>query len=138
MPFSDYRIYPGHNVSLNTLVNIETIKPTNDTRYFYAPVAEGYSDPGTPYINGAGYVSFNGFESVVWSFIIMTRLQLLYAKTTWCNGGWSGPVTIYSTNGGLTYARYNANMLISLPKEFDGSFFANKGVKFTMTRLVQL
>ncbi len=119
-------------------MNIETIKPTNDTHYFYAPKAIGNYDPGQPNVRGDGLLSFNGFASVAWEFLVMTRLQLAYARTTWANGGWSGPVTIYTTTGGITYARYNANLLIALPSTFDGSFFANKGVKLAFTGLVAL
>jgi len=138
MSIEQYAIAAGNNVALGSLVNIETIKPGGDTHYFYAPKAIGFYDPGQPNVRGDGLYSFNGFASVMWRFLVMTRLQLAYARTTWCNGGWSGPVTIYTTTGGVTYARYNANLLISLPNTFDGSFFANKDVKLAFTGLVAL
>lgn len=134
----DYRIAAGHNIALVSLARISTIKPTGDTNYFYNPVAIGNFDPGNPNVRGDGLLSFNGFPSVAWLFPVMTRLQLAYARTTWCNGGWSGFVTIYSTNGDTTYARYNANLLLSLPNQFDGSFYANKNVRMAMTQLVAL
>lgn len=138
MTFENYAIAANHNVSQNSLVNIETIKPNGDTYYFFAPKAIGSYDPGRPNVRGDGLISFNGSASVIWKFPIMTRLQLAYARTTWCNNGWSGYVTIYTTTGGITYARYNANLLISLPNQFDGSFYANKDVSFAMTGLVAL
>lgn len=134
----DYRIAAGSNVALNSLTKITTIKPTGDTYYFYSPIAIGYFDPGKPNVRGDGLLSFNGYSSVTWVFRVMTRLQLDYARTTWCNGGWSGPVTIYSTTGGIAYARYNAVLILSLPAQFDGSFYANKNVKMVMTQLVAL
>lgn len=138
MASEDYRIAAGHDVALGSLVNIETIKPSTDHYSFYGPKAIGSYDPGQPNVRGDGLYSFSGFPSVAWIFDVMTRTQLAYARTTWCNGGWSGYVTIYTTTGGTTYARYNANLLISLPNQFDGAFFANKGVKFVMTRLIAL
>lgn len=133
----DYRIAAGHDVALGSLVTITTIKPTNDSYYFWAPKAIGFYDPGKVNVRGDGLLSFNGFPSVQWVFDTMTRLQLSYARTTWCNGGWSGYVTIYSTNGDTTYARYNANLLI-LPGSYDGTFYANRNVRFSMTGLVAL
>lgn len=134
----DYRIAAGNNVALGSLVRLHSIRPTGDTHYFYDPIAIGNFDPGNPNVRGDGLLAFNGFPSVVWLIKVMTRIQLAYARTTWCNGGWSGPVTIYSTNGDTTYARYNANLLLSLPNQFDGSFYANKDVKMVMTQLVAI
>jgi len=136
-PIQDYRIAAGHNVALVSLVNIETIKPTND-QYFYSPQAIGNYDAGQPNVRGDGLFSFNGFASVGWLFPVATRKQLAYARTTWCNGGWSGPVTIYTTTGDETYARYNANLLLSFYNVMDGKYYAIKGMQFAMTGLVAL
>ncbi len=136
-PIQDYRIAAGHNVALGSLSNIETIKPTND-KYFFSPQAIGNYDPGQPNVRGDGLYSFSGQPSVDWFFAAATRKQLAYARTTWANGGWSGYVTIYTTTGDETYARYNAQMLISLYNVMDGKYFANKGMKLTMTGLVAL
>lgn len=137
-PIQDYRIAAGHNVALNSLVNIETIKPTGDTKYFYSPQAIGNYIAGNANVRGDGLYSFNGKDAVPWYFPVMTRKQLAYARSTWCNGGWSGYVTIYSTAGDETYARYNADLLISFYSVMDGKFFANKGVVMSMTGLVAL
>jgi len=138
MSSEQYAIAAGSNVALVSLVNIETIKPAGDSYYFFPPKAKGYYDPGQPNVRGDGLYAFNGFSSVIWYFDVITRLQLAYAQTTWCSGGWSGLVTIYSTTGGNAYARYNANLLISLYNVMDGKFYANKGAQFAMTRLVAL
>lgn len=138
MSAESYAIAAGSNVALNSLVNIETVTPAGDPYHFFPPKAIGYYDPGQPNIRGDGLMAFNGFASVIWFFDIMTRLQLSYARTTWCSGGWSGFVTIYTTTGDKTYARYNANLLISLPSVMDAKFYAVKGVQMAMTRLVAL
>jgi len=137
MTFQSYAIAAGYNVALNSLVNIERIKPNGDTKYFYGPKAMGFYSPGAPNVRGDGLLSFNGSAKVDWLFDVMTRLQLDYARTTWCNGGWSGYVTIYTTLGGLTYSRCNANLII-MPESYDGEFFADRKVKFNMTGLVAL
>ncbi len=133
----DYRIAAGYNVSIGSLVNIETIKPTND-QYFHAPQSIGFYDPGQPNVRGDHLYAFNGFASAPWFWAAMTRAQLAYIRTTYCNGGWSGPVTIYTTTGDITYARYNADMLVSLYNVMDGKFYAPKGVLLNMTGLIAL
>lgn len=136
-PLQDYRIAAGHDVALGSLVNIETIKPTGDT-YFYLLQAIGNYSPGNANVRGDGLYSFNGKPYTVWYFPIMTRAQLSYIRTTYCAGGWSGYVTIYSTAGDTTYARYNADLLVSFYTVMDGKFFANRGVQMSMTGLVAL
>lgn len=136
-PIQDYRIAAGHNVALNSLVNIEAIKPTGDT-YFYLLRAIGNFSQGNANVRGDGLYSFNGKPYTIWEFPIMTRKQLAYIRSTYCAGGWSGFVTIYSTAGDETYARYNANMLVSFYSVMDGKFYANRGVQLTMTGLVAL
>lgn len=137
-PIQEYMIAAGHNIPLNNLINIETIKPPADARYFFLLQAIGNYNPGNPNVRGDGLYGFNGKPSTVWFFPIMTRKQLSYARTTWANGGWSGPVTIYSTMGDESYARYNADFLISLYTVMDGEFYANKGVQFSMSGCVAL
>lgn len=136
-PIQDYRIAAGHNVALGSLTNIETIKPTG-ADYFPMLQAIGNFNQGNAYVRGDGLYSFNGFSSVVWFFAAAQRLHLSYSRTTWCNGGWSGPVTIYTTTGDTTYARYNANLLLSFYSVMDGKFYAIKGMQFAMTQLVAL
>lgn len=138
MAIESYAIAAGSNVALGSLINIETVTPAGDTYHFFAPKAIGYYDPGQPNIRGDGLMSFNGFPSVIWFFDVVTRKQLAYARTTWANGGWSGLVTIFSTAGDSVYARYNANLLISLYNVMDGKFYANKGMQMAMTGLVAI
>lgn len=136
-PIQDYRIAAGHNIALGSLVNIETIKPSND-QYFHLLQAIGNYSPGQPNVRGDGLYGFNGYPSVVWFFPVATRKQLSYTRTTWANGGWSGPVTIYSTAGDESYARYNADLLISFYSVMDGKFYAIKGMQLAMTGLIAL
>lgn len=138
-PFYDYRIGAGYNVALASLVNIETILPTND-RKFYAPMAYGLSAPGVRKgrLNGVGFRS--GFSHVIWFFKVATRAQYEYLSTTYCSSGLSGQVTIYTTVGKSTYARYNA--VIDLPATEEApqaEFYAFiGGLRVTFSHLVAL
>lgn len=139
MAFYDYRIGAGKNVALASLVNIETIKPTND-RNFYAPMAYGFASPGVRKgrLNGVGFRS--GFTRVTWFFKAATRGQYEYLSTTYCGGVLSGEVTIYTTTGKSTYARYNA--VIDLPATEEapgGEFYAFVGgLRVIFSHLVAL
>jgi hypothetical protein len=138
-PFFDYRIGAGENMALLSLINIESIKPTND-RNFYAPMAYGFSAPGVRRgrLDGVGFRS--GFTHVVWYFKVATRAQYEYLSTTYCAGGYSGKVTIYTTTGKSSYARYNAVIDIPATEETQGGeFFAFVGgLRVTFSHLVAL
>lgn len=106
--FQDYRIGAGYNVALNSLVNIETIQPAND-RYFVVVNSFGSYDPGVQRIRGDGLGYFAGFASLIWRFAGMTFAQHTYLRNTYCAGGYTGKVTIYTRLDNFsTYARYNA------------------------------
>src|SRR5512135_1522427 len=98
MPFFSYLIAANYNVALASLVNIETITPTND-RAFYPPMARGYALRGLRKgrLNGVGFRS--GFWKVTWFFKVATYAQYEYLSTTYCGGSLSGQVTIYTTTG---------------------------------------
>lgn len=139
-PVEQYALAANHNVALVSLVNIETIKPTNDI-YFHAPQAYGYGSPGL-----LGYRLYwslgyrRGFPHVVWLLGVATRVQYEYLSTTYCGGALSGLVTIYTTVGKSTYARYNATMHLPAPDEAPGSeFYAfRNGLRINFLHLVAL
>lgn len=137
MTISDYRIAAGYNVALGSLVNIERIKPTND-QYFFAPYAIGSGSPGQKKVklNGPSYRS--GYPSVDWVFGVLTRVQYEYLKTTYCGGGFTGEVTIYTTVSGNSYSRYNAVIDVPPTIEIQNSFYAPHPVVVHMTHLIPL
>lgn len=139
MAFYDYRIGAGKNVALASLVNIETIKPTND-RNFYAPMAYGFGSPGqlAYRLDGKGFRK--GFPHVDWLFKVATRAQYEYLSTTYCGGTLSGEVTVYTTVGKSSYGRYNAIMSLPAPVEQPGSeFYAFVGgLRVSLLHLVAL
>lgn len=137
MALYDYRIAANNNVALNSLVNIESITPTSDIPFF-APSAYFHSTPGTrrARLNGQGYRA--GFPAVDWVFGAMTQRQYDYLISNFCTtGAYSGPVTIYTKVGRLSYARYNA--VIDVPEtEGSGEYYAFKAIRIRFTRLVAL
>ena len=137
MTVSSYKIAAGYNVALNSLVNIETIKPTND-QYFYAPKAIPYGSPGAKKVklNGVSYRS--GYPYVDWQFGVLTRAQYEYLKTTYCSGGYTGLVTVYTTVSGSTYARYNAVIDVPETAAITDGFYAYKNVAVRLSHLVAL
>lgn len=137
MTVSSYKIAAGYNVALNSLINIEAIRPTND-QYFYAPKAIPYGSPGAKRVklNGVSYRS--GYPYVDWQFGVLTRVQFEYLKTTYCSGGYSGQVTVYTTVSGSTYQRYNAVIDVPETAAISDGFFAYKNVAVRFSHLVAL
>ena len=134
MTLQNNRIAAGWNVPLLSMPNIETIIPTND-RAFYPPTAYGHYSPGQQRIRMDGLVYMAGYPSLVWLFDVLTRLQQEYLRTTYCAGGFSGKVTIYTPLGTSTYVRMNAVMILPSPNATDGKFYAFKAYPVQMTRL---
>ncbi len=132
--FADYRIAAGNNVALASLVNVESIIPTNDVR-FAAPQSLGLRDIGVYRVRGNGTTYIAGFPSTTWLFKPMTWLQYEYFNTTWLNSAYSGLVTIYTLSSKTTYTRYNAIATLPKPNEVEGLFFAPRNVPIKMTRL---
>lgn len=135
LPLQQYKIASGYNVAAGSLVNIETILPTNDV-YFYSPKALGFYDPGQEKVRGDGTILYAGFPYLYWEIDAITRAQDAYLKTTYCSGGFSGKVTINTTLGTTTFSRMNAVMILPKNIDSDGQFFATQKYKIKMTRLV--
>lgn len=137
MALYDYRIGAGWNLPLGSLTNIETIIPTNDVA-FYAPQSWGSFDDGAVRLRPDGSIYHAGFASVHWSWRRMTRAQYQYLRDTYCSGGRSGTVTIYTrTDTEATYERYNAVMQVPKMPEANPNF-TNFGCEVLMVRLVAL
>lgn len=62
-----------------------------------------------------------GYPDTAWLFGFMYWPQYTFLRTTYCNGGLSGEVTIYTTvEGGESYERLNATMWLPTPAEISG------------------
>jgi len=117
MPVYRFKIAAGWDVASGSLTNIELIKPTG-SKYFYPPdVFPGYDD-GQENVRGDQMVSFNGFPSVPWRFMILYKPQWYYLYNNINGGSLSGKVTINTltniNSATPVYTRLNA--IMDLPK----------------------
>lgn len=123
MPVYQFSIAAGWNQPLGSLVNVETIRPTGGQLFYPPDVYPGYDDGKRNY-RGDQMVSFNGFPSVPWRFMVLYKVQWYYLYHTINGDSMTGKVTINTlTNKNTTYTRYNAIMdlppLSSSNKNFD-------------------
>lgn len=134
----DYQIAVGNNNTAG-LVAIESITPAGDTRNFQPVRAFWDYDPGVRKVRADGTDYFAGYAVHGWTCAVLTKLQWQYLKDTYCNGGYSGAVTIRTRFGQPnTYANFNA--VLRIPKESEtgqaGPFY--RDVRLLFTRLVAL
>lgn len=115
VPF-DYWIAIG-NDNVPGLVRVQQILATGESAYYDAPLAvPGYS-PGVrrTTLNGLDY--FSGNKSVRWLFGLWSWYQYEFWSTTYCEGGYSGLVTIRTRVGRRAFADYNAVCHLPTPAE---------------------
>ncbi|SRR5260221_4390112 len=122
-PYEDYRIGAGHNVGIGSLQNIESITPSGDEP-FAGPKAFPLYDDGQIKMKLNRLVYASGFPNITWQFTRLTYKQYLYLRSTYCSGGLSGFVTIYTTlNASLTtYYRMNASIVLKKMVEIKSEY----------------
>ncbi len=108
MAWEGYCIVAGHN-NQATVVNVETIVPTGDSRAYCAPHGWGNYDPGIARVRGDGSITYAGKARTRWIFRVMTHYGYSYALATW-----EGAVTIKTRTSSSTYSYFNA--LCHVPK----------------------
>lgn len=128
-----YALAAGYDVVIGSLVKLTTIIPSSDVA-FAGPAGIAHYDPGLVKIQGDGEVRLVGFAKVTWLEGILTFPQYTYLSANYCNNGLSGPVTIYTTLGGVSYVRMNAIMTLRKPAEMQAQFWY-KGASIDFTRL---
>lgn len=129
-------IAAGWNVSLGSLINIATIKPTDD-EYFGPPKSIPLFDDGILKTDGDGGITTQGFMSTTWMFTRLTYRQYWYLRNTYCAGDLSGQVTILTTLNGNpdTWVRMNAYISLKKVKEFRSQFrYQEAEILFTRLR----
>jgi hypothetical protein len=130
-----YLIGVGYNVSQGSLVNIMSIDPCSCDDPFASPKALPLYDDGSVEQDLEVGLMAVSFASVVWKFTRLSYDQYEYLKTTYCNGGLSGEVTIYTTLGGVAYYRRNAIMHLKKPIEIRSEYrYQEAEVKFMKLR----
>jgi|SRR6056297_320076 len=132
-----YKIAVGNNNAAG-LTALESITPAGDNNFAPLRIYWNYN-PGDRRIRADGTLYHAGFPSQLWRARVLTKLQWLYLKDTYCNSGYSGAVTIRTRFGDPdTYANYNA--ILTLPKEIDTTQTSRVyvDVDLVFTRLVAL
>lgn len=107
-PWAQYSIVAGHD-NQATVVNIETIVPTGDSRAYCTPRGWGNYDPGIERVRGNGTITYAGKKRTRWVFAVMSHYGYAYALATW-----EGEVTIKTRTTANTYSYFNA--LCHVPK----------------------
>lgn len=136
-----FKIGAGWNLPDGSLTNVEDIHPTNDVNC-YPPVA--LYNPGNYLIRGDGSLYIAGYPAVQWVFGgnpggKITRLQARYFQDTYCNGGYSGTVTINTlTDNPGTYTRANAVMILPKLPDSGKNFTVFQSYQISLTRIVPL
>lgn len=128
-----YKIAAGYNVPLISLTDITAV--TDGVNHFVDPKAIYSYTPGQRLIRADGSVFNAGFAEVSWIMGILFFTQLPYAMTTWCNGTWSGPVTILTSLANIgSFQRMNAQLILPQPTELKSQmgWFVDAPFKFTM------
>lgn len=115
----NYQLAVGWN-NAGQLAGLEGILIANDFLPFKAHRSWGTYSPGEMVVRGDGTVIFDGYPSCQWIFGGMTRLQLQHLQDTFCNGGYSGKVTlrtatdnVNASTGAPAFENYNAIMLLT-------------------------
>lgn len=128
-----YAIAAGYNVALGSLVLISSINPGDGDTYD-PPKGLPLFDDGQVEARLDGHLSTQGYNEVTLFFTRLSYLQYSYWKSTYCNGGLSGEVTVLLTLGSSSFVRKNSIMHIKKPKELD-SEYRYKNVEITFTKL---
>lgn len=142
-PQYNYSIGAGHGLPVGSLTNIETITPSGDVQ-FYPPASYGSYNPGQYIIRGDGSVYLSGYPSTEWVWSgspggKITRAQIRYLQETYCNNGYSGPVTILTTTDDPgVYQRTNATMILPKLPEGGKNFTVFQNYAVQMQRLGSL
>jgi hypothetical protein len=124
-------IAAGYNVPLLSLVTWASITPTGDSMPLTAPESIPHFNPGLVKFDGDGLIRTLGYGKVTW-MQLLTYLGWSYLSTTYCNGGLTGKVTIYTPLGGLTYHRMNAIMKLPKPADMQAkNWYGKAPIDFT-------
>jgi hypothetical protein len=128
-----YALAAGYNVAQGSLALITSITPGGDEA-FSMPLVWPLYNPGETKARLSGTLYSSGYASIEWRFGRLTFLQWDYLSSTYCSGGLSGLVTVYTTlNNKSTYVRRNAIMTLKKPNELtsEGYWYTRAPVLFT-------
>jgi hypothetical protein len=134
MTFQQYAIAPNFNNAAN-LVLLDSIMVNN--RPFIVQGIGRYST-GELNTNANGRASYIGYPSIFWAFTVLLYAQFEHLNTTYCNGDYSGDVTIRTRLDSTSYSNFNAVMTLPQSKDVNKRLGAYIGVEIPFTRLEAL
>lgn len=108
--YPDLQIAANHDNTAG-LTAFEAITAPNDRRNFWPPREVDYQG-GAVQFDADGDIYLEGYPSVDLLWGSLTWRQWYYLRNTYCAGGYSGDVTIRLLLDNLTYANYNAKLII--------------------------
>lgn len=130
-----YLIGAGYDVPQDELVDITSIDPDSLGDPFAAPKVTPLYDAGAVEQDLEVGLMTVSFASVTWKFTRLSYAQYSYLSSTYCGGGLSGEVTIYTTLGGDDYTRMNAIMHLKKQIEIKSEYrYQEAEVKFMKLR----
>lgn len=119
------KIGAGYDVPENELVNIASIVPSGDVA-FASPKSLALFNDGLIKSRLTMLLFTAGYQNSKWIFGFMTYAQHSYLRSTYCNGGLSGEVTVYSLFGSTSYARKNAILTLPTPEQLESEYWYKK------------
>jgi len=123
---SNLQIAVGNN---NTAGLVAWESLTADSKTFLPVRSFATYDIGERKTRLTGRPYFSGVARVQFLASAITLAQYKYLKTTYCAGGYSGLVTIkVRTDDPVTYANYNATMILAKESELEYRYNAYEGV----------
>lgn len=116
--YPDYKLAPNWD-NFGDLATLEGTEAPDGLLFPYPNAYFKYS-PGEVRTRADGTYHYVGFPYTDWGYSYLTKSQVRYIQDTYCNGGYSGKVTVQTrTDDPDFYQIFNAVLL--LPKHSDSS-----------------
>lgn len=132
-----YAIAPGYN-NAGGLTLIQALVDY-DGQPFNPPSIYGTYNPGTFRVRGDGMVDIVGYASCAWLFSMITWEQITYLNRRFCNGSYSGKVTLKTrTDDPKVWGVYNAVMTLEKLTESRKNYGFQEDWVANFTRMVAL
>jgi hypothetical protein len=104
-------IAPGYNNTAGLTLIQDLVSFEGEA--FNPPSMYGTYNPGQFRIRGDGTIIINGYPSCAWLFSMITWGQIAYLNRIYCNGQYSGKVTLKTrTDDPLVWGVFNAVMTL--------------------------
>lgn len=131
----EYALSPGYNSDDFTVIT--GLVPYEGASPILAVRGWATYDPGVFTVRGDGTLSIQGYPTAQWQFSLLDKYQLHYFMDTYCNGGYSGLVSVQTTSDiPDTLVSFNSVMTIKKLPEQNPYFGYYLPATITFTRMV--